>query len=925
MFSGSTERVYQDLVFWVSFESGARCAPCIEYSDAAPLKALWPLAHSILEHAVWPATTWTMDNDHIRPDVLKALTSRADSAGVKVPLFTVAACGPLLAVGIGTNKEKRTRAAKLSLALAAMQRSVDRPADLCAKAPEEFWTLVSVARCTRPKVHKRPRGSVGRVLETIVGSSSATSVGEVSLGRTEQGEVPICGGDKEVRDRRTFLEAGQLPELLRKAVRAVVADSQVEAPVRRAAIEQGVSNKGTKSFGNDPTLSSRSCHVPSSGRSDATGETQQQPSDLAPTVSRDMVVQRPRDVGQCSSSAGDGTSRSAPHETPKRALGENVGFDDFLSDRSCGRSRRRSRAWTHAHSPARPRSRRSHRQTRSRIRSRSPRKSGRGIVSVSRPVHTVSSPPADPPQPLELVPNQAPSHGPACADWTPSKSSTAPRPFELVQRSPKGLGPAREDRTSSLGLVSAPGRGLGEPTSSNSCAASPLELFLGPASGPGNAKGSSISSGSSGDARRQGLKGITRASRGLATACSGVQKVQRGDAGEPAAVSPSARIRTASRERPEAQLADAGQGHEAQIDTANSDNVPLRTQPAQGGLTSSMKVDDATQDREVESRRCVDPMAQTLKWCPTAFQVVSAVGIDDMLPFADGSDGGPFLALGDILCNDWHVLMQAHVCNSTFRRAPLNLPEIWAFPHLTLAKLEWGWSSRRANSTIWTAKTPGAPEFDISAVLRQMNEELRQDTTMFQLHHAHLESNWHGHRYDITGGEARRVARRVQSRLRELCGEVLDCMEFWAQEPAHPHITFEHPEDEVHDEASAAEDEGEVESDGETRTAVVAEAGVSAAEPHEFDEATVGHCERCASPPSSSFSESSSLRVVLDRLVERRLGRLKPIFEKERLSVSVLPALTDERLETIGISRFGDRHKVLQLAAELGREQGQRP
>mmetsp|Transcript_88155 Transcript_88155/g.284629 ORF Transcript_88155/g.284629 Transcript_88155/m.284629 type:complete len:687 (-) Transcript_88155:343-2403(-) len=266
-------------------------------------------------------------------------------------------------------------------------------------------------------------------------------------------------------------------------------------------------------------------------------------------------------------------------------------------------------------------------------------------------------------------------------------------------------------------------------------------------------------------------------------------------------------------------------------------------------------------------------------WGPTMFQVVSALEVDPTLPYADGSDGGPFLALGDIVCAERHILMHAHVCNKKLQRAPLNLPELFEFPHLTLAKLEYGCSLRRANSTIWVPELEAnVAEFDVSKAIRCMNEELRRDATMYRLHAAHLEHNWYGHRYDVTGGEARMLFRRMQIRLRELCAPLGQCVGAWAEEPAHPHITsFERPHDEEDEEAVADSDEDR--------------------EP-----------ETVASSSASGPSNSSSFKLVLDKLNERRLGRLRSIFEKEHITASVLALaaeLADGGPRAVSVSEVG--------------------
>ena len=55
----------------------------------------------------------------------------------------------------------------------------------------------------------------------------------------------------------------------------------------------------------------------------------------------------------------------------------------------------------------------------------------------------------------------------------------------------------------------------------------------------------------------------------------------------------------------------------------------------------------------------------------------------------------------------------------------------------------------------------------------------------------------------------------------------------------------------------------------------------------------------------------------LGMLEEHRLSHLKAIFERERLSSSILPSVTDVQLKDVGVKRFGDRQKVLNLAVRF--------
>lgn len=203
---------------------------------------------------------------------------------------------------------------------------------------------------------------------------------------------------------------------------------------------------------------------------------------------------------------------------------------------------------------------------------------------------------------------------------------------------------------------------------------------------------------------------------------------------------------------------------------------------------------------------------------------------------------------------------------------------------MTLARLEQGYAERRANKSLWLVDGRSGPEeFDLSDVLRQLNESLHKGTIVYRLHDGHLSPNYYGCRYDITGGRARTVYRKVQDDLRKYLGHLGDRVSFWAEEPAHPHITFEYPDDDM----GCAQDMDPLHEDG-----------VSGLES--------GPTER---------SLTSSIDFVLKKLDEHRLGQLKPIFEREQLSRSVLPLLTESQLKDVGIERLGERQKILALAA----------
>eukprot|EP00928_Gymnodinium_smaydae_P047785 TRINITY_DN31916_c0_g1_i2.p1 TRINITY_DN31916_c0_g1~~TRINITY_DN31916_c0_g1_i2.p1 ORF type:complete len:412 (-),score=47.50 TRINITY_DN31916_c0_g1_i2:671-1846(-) len=98
-------------------------------------------------------------------------------------------------------------------------------------------------------------------------------------------------------------------------------------------------------------------------------------------------------------------------------------------------------------------------------------------------------------------------------------------------------------------------------------------------------------------------------------------------------------------------------------------------------------------------------------WGPTVFEIVGSMEVDTTLPYADGSKG-VFVAFGDLVCSDRYIMVQAHIANRQFQRAPLHLPKIMEFPHMTLAKFESDYTERQGNSTVWRS-SPSTDALDI--------------------------------------------------------------------------------------------------------------------------------------------------------------------------------------------------------------------
>ncbi|CAK0908356.1 unnamed protein product [Prorocentrum cordatum] len=272
-------------------------------------------------------------------------------------------------------------------------------------------------------------------------------------------------------------------------------------------------------------------------------------------------------------------------------------------------------------------------------------------------------------------------------------------------------------------------------------------------------------------------------------------------------------------------------------------------------------------------------------WCPTAFQLADRADEDPTIIFHEGSQiEGPFVAFGDVVCSERYILWQAHICNREFRRAPVDFKKFWEFPHMTLAKLEIGSAERRANRSTWIVDLEDGPEtYDLADLLRDLNELLGRDTTVYRLHAGHLSADYWGLRYNISGGPAHVAFRRVQAILRDRLALLGDRVSFWADEPALPHVTFEYPE------------------------------RVEVTEASELPRA----CEAAEEESADTFSKHSSLDEMLDRLDKLQLGRFKPLFKRERLSMSVLPLLGHQELKDAGVLKLGDRTKLMELGREI--------
>ncbi|OLP90501.1 hypothetical protein AK812_SmicGene27914 [Symbiodinium microadriaticum] len=243
---------------------------------------------------------------------------------------------------------------------------------------------------------------------------------------------------------------------------------------------------------------------------------------------------------------------------------------------------------------------------------------------------------------------------------------------------------------------------------------------------------------------------------------------------------------------------------------------------------------------------------------------------------------GAFLAMGEVLCLDRYIMMQVHVVNRAFQRAPLAMESEFDFPHMTLAKLESGESEHISDATIWKSAVT-SEEINITRMLTQLNHDVKCSGLPFRLIPVHVQQCWYGERYNITGGEGLQVFRRLQAFVLSACVKLgPGSVQEWSKEPGHPHITYEYP-------------------------------NMREAQPWACDDwsSSRGSCR------SSATSRASSLERILDRLDEARLRKYRKLFMKERLGTTALLAMDDARLKEVGISAMGDRIKILKIRESL--------
>ncbi|CAE7703147.1 unnamed protein product [Symbiodinium sp. CCMP2592] len=152
-------------------------------------------------------------------------------------------------------------------------------------------------------------------------------------------------------------------------------------------------------------------------------------------------------------------------------------------------------------------------------------------------------------------------------------------------------------------------------------------------------------------------------------------------------------------------------------------------------------------------------------WGPTTFEFTKSLGkVDNTVAYCPGA----FLAMGEVLCLDRYIMMQVHVVNRAFQRAPLAMESEFDFPHMTLAKLESGESEHIGDETIWKSAVESG-EINITRMLTQLNHNIKCSGLPFRLIPVHVRQCWHGERYNITGRVSPVVGLRSNPVQHETC------------------------------------------------------------------------------------------------------------------------------------------------------------
>ncbi|CAE7799782.1 ATP7A, partial [Symbiodinium sp. CCMP2456] len=188
------------------------------------------------------------------------------------------------------------------------------------------------------------------------------------------------------------------------------------------------------------------------------------------------------------------------------------------------------------------------------------------------------------------------------------------------------------------------------------------------------------------------------------------------------------------------------------------------TSPAEGGQqrTAAAWSPCLTQ----ESRDQAQQPTQDV-WVPTAFDITNRLDqVEKRLAYCQKA----FLALGEVVCADRYIMMQAYVVDGEFRRAPLEMKSEFAFPHMTFVKLEGGEALQRYGELFWKS-TITNEEINITGMLAKLNHSNKSSGLAFKLVPVHIQRPWQPWltRYEITGGEGRQVFRRLQAVILSHC------------------------------------------------------------------------------------------------------------------------------------------------------------
>lgn len=253
-------------------------------------------------------------------------------------------------------------------------------------------------------------------------------------------------------------------------------------------------------------------------------------------------------------------------------------------------------------------------------------------------------------------------------------------------------------------------------------------------------------------------------------------------------------------------------------------------------------------------------------WGPSVFKVIHSFSQQ-----TGDFNGEAFLALGELVCDGRYIMLEALICNQQLQKAPLQKSENFLdVSYLTLAKLgPLGDVERVESGILWKSE---GKQLNLSKTLEDSNDYLKSSGLPYKLIPVDVEKDDERNSYHLIGGAGRHVCRMIQDLISATCEECLGrSIERWSSDPWHPHITHYRSMSE------------------EPQIAI-----------SDINEST----------GNDSFD---SLEYSLQKLDEIGLPQYKNLFQREGLSRSALPYLEHELLERIGISRLGDRIKILQL------------